>query len=205
MLQNSTITIQEGVNCKLLDDVRKDRGLTIKALAEGCKIAEGTVKNICNGSVTNPQICSIYAICKFLCIPIEQVLLGRDDKQTVMEVKAIKQEQVSVIALKEIYEQQMKETKEINEAHISNIRTHYEQHRKDLTDNYEKRLADKMEIIDLLTKENLKLKAQLEKKEHDTYIGNLIRNCIIGLFVCGTIALLVLEFIYIEKGWITFR
>ena len=57
----------------------------------------------------------------------------------------------------------------------------------------------------MLTEENLKLKAQLEKKEHDTYIGNLIRNCIIGLFVCGTIALLVLEFIYVEKGWITFR
>lgn len=205
MLQDSTIIVQGGVNSKRLDDVRRERELTIKALADGCNIAEGTVKNICNGTVTNPQICTLDAICKYLGIPIESVLLGRDDKQTVMEVKAFKEEQVSVIALKEIYEQQMRETKELNEIHIENIRSHYKQHRDDLVENYEKRLADKREIIDLLTLENDKLKIQIEKKERDTFIGNLIRNCIIGLFVCGAIALIILEFIYIEKGWITIR
>ena len=190
MLHDSTITIQEGVNCKLLDDVRKDRGLTIKALAEGCKIAEGTVKNICNGTVTNPQICTLDAICKFLGIPIEQVLLGRDDKQTVMEVKAIKQEQVSVIALKEIYEQQMKETKEINEAHISNIRNHYEQHHEDLKENYERRLADKREIIE-------DTKARVKHLEKENLMYKL-------LFVALVLIVCLLEFMHPESGWIRF-
>jgi hypothetical protein len=78
------------------------------------------------------------------------------------------------------------------------------------------RLADKREIIKLLTDENTNLKLQIEAKaketklqlaqiDKDTKIGNTIRNVIIALFVCGAITLLVLEFIHPEHGWIKFR
>lgn len=205
MIQETDFIIQEGINHAVLNQARMDLDMTIDALAKASAVPEGTVKNIVLGKTKNPQVCNLIPICRVLNVPIEDVLNDANAEKKAIENKGIKEEHISVIALKEIYEQQMRDAKETSELHIGNIRSHYEQHHTDLKENYEKRLADKREIIDLLTLENDKLKAQLEKKEHDTAIGNLIRNCIIGLFVCGTVALLVLEFIYIEKGWITFR
>jgi hypothetical protein len=46
-----------------------------------------------------------------------------------------------------MYEFQLAEYKATEEAHINNIRAHYEQHRDDVTRNYEMRLEDKREII----------------------------------------------------------
>ncbi len=103
-----------------------------------------------------------------------------------------------------MYEAQITAMKETNEAHVNNIRIHYEQHREDVTKNYEMRLADKREIIELLSNEIAKLKLQLAQRDKDTKIGNTIRNVIIALFVCGAITLLVLEFIHPEHGWIKF-
>ena len=89
-----------------------------------------------------------------------------------------------------------------------------------MKENYEKRLSDKREMIELYKAEVSELKAQLEKqdkahkaeidllkseyqkKEDAVKLGIFIRNIIIGLFVIGVVVLLVLEFMHPEHGWI---
>ena len=180
---------------KYLTELKNKTGLSYEAIGEMSDRPESTVKNLCAGKVEDPRLDTVAPIVYALGGSVDEMLNPGKSKDEIKEV--------SVSSLKEMYEFQISSMKETNEAHISNIRNHYEQHHEDLKENFEKRLADKREIIELLTSENNKLKEQLKKQEHDTKIGNVIRNCIIGLFVCGTITLLILEFIYLEKGWIT--
>ena len=202
MVQPNTLNLQEGIDFKLLDDARLDKGWSIATTAEYCDVPEGTTKKILNGNTLNPGAENLGKLCRGLGVPMEKVL--RQAEKTKIENQGIKNNDASILALKEIYELQNTAMKETSEAHIANIRAHYEQHHEDLKENYEKRLSDKREIIDLLTLEVSDLKKQLEQKDQDTKVGNLIRNCIIGFFVIGTIILLVLEFMHPSHGWIRF-
>ena len=202
MVQSSNIILQEGINFKLLDDARLGKGWSITQTAEFCDVPEGTTKKILNGSTLNPGAENLGKLCRGLGVDMELVL--RQPEKTKIENQGIKMGDTSILALKEIYELNNTALKEINEAHIANIRSHYEQHHEDLKENLEKRLSDKREIIEILKEENASLKKQLEKKENDTKVGNIIRNLIIGLFVIGSLFLLVLEFIHPEHGWIRF-
>lgn len=190
MNQESEFVVVEGIKHKVLDDARIALGLSISALADKVKMAEGTVKNIVQGRTKNPQVCSLLPICRELKVPIESVLEDAETEMKAIETKAIKEEQISVIALKEIYEQQMKETKETNEAHILNIRSHYEQHHEDLKENYERRLSDKRELID-------DTKARCKQLERENSIYKVIFILLV-LIVC------ILEFTHPESGWIRF-
>jgi transcriptional regulator with XRE-family HTH domain len=192
--------IIDAINYEVLAKAMEDQNITVEQLAKRTLIAEGTVKNIVTGKTTHSSAQNVYAICKELGVPIEEVL-GYSVK-TALEVKGAKENDVSILALKEIYESQRAEMKEVNEAHIANIRAHYEQHREDVKEHYEKRLADKREIIEILKEENAKLNIKLQEQEKETKTGNLIRNIIIAAFVLGVIVLLVFEFIHPEHGWI---
>ena len=202
MVQTNTFNVREGINFKLLDDARLDKGWTIAETAQRCDVPEGTTKKILNGNTQNPSSENLGKLCLGLGVPIEKIL--RQAEKNEIESQGIKVGDASILALKEIYELQISNLKEINEAHIANIRSHYEQHHQDLKENLEKRLSDKREMIELLKDENAKLESQLKQTKHDAKVGNLIRNCIIGLFVIGAIVLLVLEFIHPEHGWIRF-
>ena len=85
-----------------------------------------------------------------------------------------------------MYEFQLAEFKTTNEAHINNIRSHYEQHRDDVTRNYEKRLEDKREII----------------KEKDKQITFFKIIAAIGYAIL--IGLLIAEVMNPSLGWIKF-
>lgn len=191
MIQETDFIIQEGINHAVLNQARMDLDMTIDALAKASAVPEGTVKNIVLGKTKNPQVCNLIPICRVLNVPIEDVLNDANAEKKAIENKGIKEEHISVIALKGIYEQQMRETKEINEAHISNIRNHYEQHHEDLKENYERRLADKREII-----EDTKVRVKHLEKE------NLMYKLI---FVALVLIVCLLEFTHPESGWITFR
>ena len=190
MIQETEFIVQEGIKHEVLNGARMNLNLTIDDLAKKSKIPEGTVKNIVLGKTRNPQVCNLLPICKVLNVPIESIFEDDEEEKKAIETKAIKEENVSVIALKEIYEQQMKETKEINEAHISNIRSHYEQHHEDLKENYEKRLSDKREIID-------DTKSRCKHLERENLIYKII-FIVLVLIVC------ILEFTHPESGWIRF-
>ena len=102
--------------------------------------------------------------------------------------------EISISSIKEIYEFQLAETVKMNETHINNIRSHYEQHRQDSIENYEKRLADKREIIE-------------EKDEHIKSLKNEILYSRFFSWLCVgiLIALLIAELMNPNLGWLRFE
>ena len=110
-----------------------------------------------------------------------------------IENQGIKEENVPIIALKEIYENQIASIIRTNETHINNIRSHYEQHHEDLKINFEKRLADKREIIE-------SYEAHIESLKKATLIFG------IAFLVCCLIliTILILEVANPNLGWIRF-
>ena len=145
------LKIPKGINYKLMDDKRKELDLSMDELAKKADVPEQSTKNILLGKTGNPGIDNLHSLCDALGLAVEDVLYNEEKKA--IETKAIKEEELSVLALKEIYETHQKLTKEATEEHINNIRAHYEQHHKDLINNYEMRLADKRELIEALKKD----------------------------------------------------
>ena len=181
-----------GLNIKLLNDAKNDKEYSFAMLEGLTQIAEGTLKNIFNGKVKSTSAQNLNKICKALNVPLEKVL-GINEVKKQIENQGIKEGDVSVIALKEIYERQLIIIKETNEKHIENIRSHYEQHREDVTENYEKRLADKREIIESKDKHIESLK---KENRHSKILS---WACILVL-----VSLLIAEVMNPELGWIKF-
>ena len=104
-----------------------------------------------------------------------------------------------------MYEFQLAERRKTEEAHIANIRSHYEQHREDTINNYEIRLADKREII----KEKDEHIATL-KKEHSEHVATIKKEKNVALIFavdCAAvlIGILILEDMNPELGWLRFQ
>ena len=195
MTQTNDIKLQEGIDYKLLDDARKDRKWSVAQTAENCDVPESTTKSILNGTTLNPGAESLGKLCRTLGVPIEKVL--RQDQQKEIEQQGIKENDASVLALKEIYEMQISTMKATNEAHIANIRSHYEQHHKDMVDNfakieeqYEKRIASDQEYI--------------EKLESANKTKTIIIIIMAVIFIISFFGLLTLEILHPEHGWIRY-
>ena len=150
---------------------RTDKGLTISDLSTASNVAEGTVKNVCYAKIDNPTMGTI--------IPIMDAIDGSFDEMLHPERYTEKVSNDSIVTL-------MNAIRETNGEHIHDIRTHYEQHRKDVTDNLEKRLADKREIIELL------------KREHKT---SKIVAWILGIIL---ISILIAEVANPNLGWLRY-
>lgn len=192
MIHTNSIKLQEGINYELLEEARKERKWSMAQTAEFADVPEGTTKNILNGTTLNPGAESLGKLCRTLGVPIEKVL--RQDEQKQIEKQGIKNDDASILALKEIYEMQIAIINKSNEEHIKNIREHYErhiselkEHTKELKEHYEARLRDKREHIDTI---------MLDKKWFRL------------ASVAGVIALLgvffFIEFMTPGHGWFTF-
>ena len=194
-MENTVVDFHEAINSALLNQLRKDKGLTFSDMEKFTNISESTIKNILLGRTKNPCMETLIPICKVLGIPVEIAYEHGDieDIKNKIERQGIKEENVPVLALKEIYEHQIATINKTNEEHINNIRSHYEQHHEDLKENYEKRLADKREIID-------------SQNEHIKTLKRNLRTSVIGLPVCLVvfIALLIAEVLNPNLGWIQF-
>ena len=180
------------VNFILLNKLRKDQGKTFADISKRIGVPEGTVKNVILGKSKRPGADVFHKICEDLGIAAEDALIveGAEQIKVQLEAQAIKEGNVPVVALKEIYEQQLAKIAVMNETHINDIRAHYEQHHEDLIENYEKRLADKREIID-------------NNKEHVKSLRTIIMVLSISLGVCivAFIGLLVAEVMNPNLGW----
>ena len=163
---------------KYLNTKRLQEGLTYEAVAQKCNIPESTIKNLCTGKTKSPGLETI--------IPIIEAIGGSFDEMLHPEQTKDEVKETSIIALKDIYEFQIATLKEKHKEEIQSIRTHYEQHHQDLVDNFEKRLADKREIIEMQKKENLSAK--------------------IVAWVCGAIlvTLLIAEVMNPNLGWLRY-
>lgn len=188
MTLTNEIKLQEGIDYKLLDDARKDRKWSVSQTAEYADVPEGTTKNILNGTTLNPGAENLGKLCRTLGVPIEKVL--RIDEQKQIEKQGLKNDDASILALKEIYEMQNSAMKEINEAHIANIRSHYQQHHEDLKENYEKRLSDKRELIE-------------SYKEHIDTLTKECRSSKIAFWICIIVfvGVLIAEVMNPSLGW----
>lgn len=182
-----------------ISKLKERTGLSNEAIGKMCDTPESTVKNLCNAKTDNPGI--------FTAGPVIYALGGSLDEAYTGKPKDELSES-SYIALKEVYEAEVTALKEVNEAHIANIRSHYEQHREDVTMNYEKRLADKREIIDMQNKQISKMEesyqAQIIKLEKTNKSKTKIVFLLSAIFVLLFFALLTLEILHPEHGWIRF-
>ena len=124
---------------------RIDAELTYEALATKSNTSESTVKNLCRGTTKNPGIETV--------MPIMEAVGGSYDEMLYPNKSRDEVKEISVLAMKDIYESQLTAIKESYDAQISNIRSHYEQHHNDLKENYEQRITDKVEHNNTLKKE----------------------------------------------------
>ena len=164
----------------------KDKtGLTYEAIAEMSNRSESTVKNLFAGKSENPGIDTVAPVIYAMGGSIDEMYNPGKSKDTMKEI--------SIASIKEIYEYQLSETVKMSETHINNIRSHYEQHRQDSIDNYEKRLADKREIIE-------------EKDEHIKSLKKeMLYSRIFSVVCVGVlVSLLIAELMNPNLGWLRF-
>ena len=128
-----------------LTQLRLKNDLTFEAIAEKSGRSVSTVKNLCYGKSEDPRLDTVAPIVYAMGGSIDEMYNPDKNKDEIKET--------SVLAMKDIYENQLAAIKESYDEQISNIRGHYEQHHQDLVDNFEKRLADKREIIEMQKKE----------------------------------------------------
>ena len=167
-----------------LSSLKEKCGLTYEIISEKSQRSVSTVKNLCSGKSEDPRLDTVAPVIYAMGGSLDEMYTGR----TKDDVKA-----TSITSIKEIYEHQLSEISKMSETHISNIRSHYEQHRQDFKDNVEKRLADKLEIIE-------------QQKEH---IKTLKKEGMIKLgfaFLCVAIliTILILEVMNPSLGWIRY-
>ena len=168
-----------------LATLKEKTGLTYEAIAERSNRSESTVKNLFAGKSDNPGIDTVAPVIYAMGGSIDEMYNPGKSKDTMKEI--------SIASIKEIYEYQLSETVKMSETHINNIRAHYEQHRQDSIENYEKRLADKREIIE-------------EKEQHIKSLKKEMLYTRIFSLVCVGIlvALLLAEVMNPNLGWLRF-
>lgn len=168
-----------------LATLKEKTGLTYEAIAEKSNRSESTVKNLFAGKSDNPGIDTVAPVIYAMGGSIDEMYNPGKSKDAMKEI--------SISSIKEIYEYQLSETVKMSETHINNIRAHYEQHRQDSIENYEKRLADKREIIE-------------EKDEHIKSLKKEMLYSRIFSWVCVGIlvSLLIAELMNPNLGWLRF-
>ena len=168
-----------------LTALKEKSGLTYEVIAEKSKRSEATVKNLCSGKTEDPRLDTVAPVVYAMGGSIDEMYNPNKSKD---EVKTF-----SIASIKEIYEQQLSELARINEAHINNIRSHYEQHRQDYMENVEKRLADKREII-----------GQQEKHLKTLKHENLIMKIFAAICLTVLVGLLIAEVMNPNLGWLRY-
>ena len=161
---------------------REIKGLSISDLASKSNTAEGTVKNICQLKADNPTLKTM--------IPIMEVVDGSFDEMLHPDKYTQRVEDTSIVAV-------LSAIRETNGEHVHDIRTHYKEHHDDMKENYEKRLSDKREIIDI---QNI----QIEKLEGQNKLKTRIIFSLAAIMFVLFFGLIALEILHPEHGWIRF-
>ena len=163
---------------KYLTKLKNKTDLSYEDIGKLCDKSESTVKGLCFGKTDNPGIDTVAPIIYALGGSIDEMYNPDKSKDEVKET--------SLLAMKDIYENQLNAIKESYDEQVSNIRGHYEQHHHDLVENFEKRLADKREIIEIQKREN---------------IASKIVAWVLGAVLVG---LLIAEVMNPNLGWLRF-
>ena len=119
------LPLDEKFIAKYLTHLFKETGNTIETISPKCNIPETTIKNICSGKTENPGIVTIATLV-YAANGSLDIMCGKTKEDIDEKTKNL---------IKEMSEFQFEEYKKTEEAHIANIRTHYEQHRDDTINN----------------------------------------------------------------------
>lgn len=136
------LPLDEKFIAKYLTTIIKETGNTYESIAEKCNVSESTVKNICHSKTVNPGILNVA--------PIVYAANGSLDEMCGKTKEDIDEKTKNLI--KEMSEFQFAEYRKTEEAHIYNMRTHYEQHREDTITNYERLLSEKENQVKMFKK-----------------------------------------------------
>ena len=128
---------------KYLSALKEKSGLTYENIAEKSGRSESTVKNLCSGKSEDPRLDTVAPVIYAIGGSLDEMYTGKT-KDAVKEI--------SISSIKEIYELQLIDMSKTHEAHINNIRAHYEQHREDTISNYERLLSEKDVQVKLFKK-----------------------------------------------------
>lgn len=128
---------------KYLSALKEKSGLTYENIAEKSGRSESTVKNLCSGKTEDPRLDTVAPVIYAMGGSLDEMYTGKT-KDAVKEI--------SISSIKEIYELQLIDMSKTHEAHINNIRAHYEQHREDTISNYERLLSEKDVQVKLFKK-----------------------------------------------------
>lgn len=170
------LPLDENFIAKYLTRIIKETGNTYESIAQKCNMSESTVKNICQSKTANPGILNVA--------PIVYAANGSLDEMCGKTKEDIDEKTKNLI--KEMSEFQFAEYRKTEEAHIYNMRTHYEQHRDDTITNYERLLSE---------------------KDKNTLLWKKVALVCFGIACIGLailITLLILEVSNPELGWIKF-
>lgn len=162
---------------KYILSLKEKSGLTYEAIAEKSQRSESTVKNLCSGKTEDPRLDTVAPVIYAMGGSIDEMYTGKSKD----EIK-----EISINSIKEIYELQLAEMTKVNENHINNIRSHYEQHREDFKKSYDKLLEVKQEII--------------KEKNNQVSLWRIL--ACVGYAIL--IVLLILEVTNPNLGWIQF-
>lgn len=159
-----------------LTKLKERTGLTYEAIAEESEMSVSTIKNLFSGKTEDPRLGTI--------VPIIYIMNGSVDEMLGKSKKEIAD--ISVASIKDMYEFQLEEHRKTSEAHIENIRNHYEQHRKDYMESQEKQnaLTDKL----------------YEEKCKENRLFKILTSVGFGILI----ALLILEVANPNLGWLRF-
>ena len=142
------------MNYQRLNNARIKLGWSMERTAEESKIPLQTTKNVLTGISKNSRTDTVKALADALGVPVAEVFADEEIlKEEVIEevenkvIKEHKADEVSVIALKEIYESQIALINKNNEEHIKNIREHYERHTRFLKRTTKKDLPTNESIL----------------------------------------------------------
>ena len=170
------LPLDEKFITKYLSRIIKETGNTYESVAEKCGTSESTVKNLCSGKTENPGILTIA--------PIVYAANGSLDEMCGKTKEDIDEKTKNLI--KEMSEFQFAEYRKTEEAHICNMRTHYEQHRDDTINSFERLLSEK--------------DCQIKFFKKLAYVSFIVA-CIGFVILIG---LLILEVTNPSLGWIKF-
>lgn len=155
---------------KYLISLKEKNGFTYESLAEKSGRSLSTVKNLFSGKTEDPRLDTVAPVIYAGGGSIDEMYTGKS-KDIIKET--------SILSIKEIYEQQLTAQKETHEAHVNNIRAHYEQHREDTIKNYER---------------------LLKEKKNQTNFFRILACVGLGILIL----ILVLEVMNPDLGWIRF-
>ena len=114
--------------------LKERTGFTNEVWAAKANGSVSTLKNLLSGKTEDPRLATFAPYIYAAGGSIDEMYTGKSKD----EVK-----EISINSIKEIYEQQLLDMSKTNEAHVNNIRAHYEQHREDTITNYERLLKEK--------------------------------------------------------------